>query len=66
MSVKQIMKCKNIISCVPYPVKAQAVYDTLTHELTNEVPATMLKTHPAFTLYVDADSAKKLDLPIVW
>ena len=66
MSVKQIMKCKNIISCVPYPVKAQAIHDTLANALTNEVPATMLKEHPACTLYVDADSASMIELPIVW
>ncbi len=66
MSVKQIMKCKNIVSCVPYAVKAKAVYDTLSNELTNTIPATMLKTHPAFTLYVDADSAKLLEVPVKW
>ena len=66
MSVKQIMKCKNIVSCVPYAVKAKAVYDTLSNELTNTIPATMLKTHPAFTLYIDAESAKLLEVPVKW
>ena len=66
MSVKQIMKCKNIVSCVPYAVKAKAVFDTLSNDLTNTIPATMLKTHPAFTLYVDADSAKLLEVPVKW
>ena len=67
MSVKQIMRCRHIISCVPYAVKAQAVYDTLTKSLTNVTPATMLKTHPNFTLYVDNDSAAKLlQTPFVW
>lgn len=66
MSVKQIMKCKNIISCVPYPVKAKAVYDTLNNGLTNEIPATMLKQHERFTLYIDNDSAKSLNLPVLW
>ena len=66
MSVRQILKCKNIVSCVPYPVKADAIYNTLTQETNNIVPATILKEHPAFTLYVDADSAGKLQLPVVW
>ena len=66
MSCKQIMKCKNIVSCVPYSVKAKAVYNTLNSTLTNKVPATLLKTHENFTLYVDADSAKLLELPIIW
>ena len=66
MSVKQIMKCKNIVSCVPYAVKAKAVYDTLSNDLTNTIPATMLKQHEAFTLYIDAESAKLLEVPVKW
>ena len=67
MSVKQIMRCRHIVSCVPYAVKAQAFYDTLTKSLSNKTPATMLKTHPNFTLYVDNDSAAKLfNTPFVW
>ena len=66
MSVKQIMKCKNIVSCVPYAVKAKAVFDTLNNDLTNTIPATMLKQHAAFTLYIDADSAGMLDMPVKW
>lgn len=60
MSVKQIMKSKEIISFVPYQVKAKAVQQTLESELTNMVPATMLKTHPNWTLYVDQDSSSLL------
>ena len=66
MSVKQIIKCKKVISCVPYSVKADAVLKTLSGELSNTVPATILKTHPDFTLYIDCDSAKKLNLPVLW
>ena len=66
MSVKQIMKCKNIVSCVPYAVKAKAVFDTLNNDLTNTIPATMLKQHEAFTLYIDAESAGMLDMPVKW
>ena len=66
MSVKQILKCEHIISCVPYAVKADAIYKTLSGELSNMVPATILKTHPNFTLYVDNDSAKGLDIPLRW
>lgn len=58
MTPWQIMQCREIISCVPYPVKADAVKKTLTtKETTPMVPATLLKEHPNFTLYVDADSA---------
>ena len=61
MTVSQIMKCKKIVSCVPYSVKATAVMKTLkAKEVTNLVPATKLKEHPDFTLYVDMDSAKDI------
>ena len=59
MTVYQIMQCERIVSCVPYAVKASAVEKTVhTEELTNLVPATMLKQHKDFILYVDMDSAK--------
>ena len=65
MTCSQIMKCKSIVSVVPYQVKAEAVYKTLTNDLTPEVPATLLKQHADFTLYCDADSASMLTGEIV-
>lgn len=56
MSVWQIMQCKCIISAVPHEEKAWAVAQTLASQLTPQVPATMLKTHADFYLFVDADS----------
>lgn len=61
MTVSQIMKCERIISCVPYAVKANAVEKTLhTTETTPYVPATKLKEHKNFILYLDMDSAAKI------
>ena len=61
MTVHQIMQCKKIVSCVPYKVKAQAVFKALSaKETTNLIPATKLKEHTDFTLYVDTDSASLL------
>lgn len=58
MTPYQIMQCKRIVSCVPYAVKTEAIKNTvLAKEVTNMVPATLLKTHPDFILYVDEDSA---------
>ena len=58
MTPYQIMQCETIVSCVPYKVKAEAVKNTLfAKEVTNEIPATLLKTHPNFILYLDEDSA---------
>lgn len=64
MTASEIMKCKTIISVVPHAVKAEAVYNTLTRELTPDVPATLLKEHADCTLYVDANSAKLLTAEI--
>jgi len=58
MTPWQIMQCRRIVSCVPYPVKAEAVKNTvLAKETTNLVPATLLKEHPDFILYLDEESA---------
>ena len=61
MTCAQIMKCKSIISVVPYKVKAEAIYKTVTCDLTPEVPATLLKEHADCTIYCDADSASMLN-----
>jgi glucosamine-6-phosphate deaminase len=57
MSVWQIMQCKTIVSCVPHPVKADAVFKTFTNMTSNMVPATILKQHNDFHLYLDKNSA---------
>ncbi|WMJ84526.1 6-phosphogluconolactonase [Oscillospiraceae bacterium LTW-04] len=60
MTVKQILACKTIISCVPHAVKAQAIKDALTLAVTPQVPATILKTHPDWHLFIDNASASGL------
>ena len=60
MTCSQIMKCKAIISVVPYAVKAEAIHKTLTSPLTPDVPATLLKQHCDCTIYCDSDSAAML------
>jgi glucosamine-6-phosphate deaminase len=57
MSVWQIMQCKAIISVVPHLVKADAVKNTLSSKLTNMVPATILKQHSDWHLFLDRNSA---------
>jgi glucosamine-6-phosphate deaminase len=60
MTPWQIMQCKTIISCVPHKVKALSVKNMLNSELTNLVPATLLKQHHDFHLYLDIDSASAI------
>jgi glucosamine-6-phosphate deaminase len=57
MSVWQIMQCRKIISVVPHLVKADAIKNTLGSKLTNTVPATMLKQHHDWHLFLDKNSA---------
>ena len=65
MTVYQIMQSKVIISCVPYKVKANAIKLTLENGETNLIPATILKSHPHFYIYVDKDSASLVDQKVL-
>jgi glucosamine-6-phosphate deaminase len=57
MTPWQIMQCNTIVSAVPHKVKATSVKNTLINSLTEIVPATILKQHADFNLYLDRDSA---------
>ncbi len=61
MTVHQIMQSRVIISCVPHGVKAKAIQLTLENGVTGQIPATMLKKHPNWTLYLDQQSASLID-----
>ncbi len=60
MSIKQILKSKNIICSVPDQRKAIAVKNTLEHSVSNLCPATALLLHPRCTCYLDEASASLL------
>lgn len=57
MSVYQIMQCETIISSVPHKVKANAIKLMLDNDVTNMVPATILKKHKDANIFLDAESA---------
>jgi len=57
MTPRKIMQSRCIISIVPHAVKAEAVCNTLTKDVTNLVPATLMKTHPDWNLYIDYAAA---------
>jgi len=61
MTAHQIMQIKRIISIVPHAVKAKAIKATVETQLTNMIPATLLKKHPEFLLLLDKASASLLD-----
>mgnify|MGYP000862496233 CR=1 FL=1 len=60
MTVSQILQSKHIISCVPHKEKALAIKKTIEEDVTNMIPATILKTHPSFFLLLDKESASLL------
>ena len=60
MLPKQIMACETIVSVVPHAVKAKAIFDTITRPVDNMVPATLMKTHPDWNLFIDDEAASML------
>lgn len=60
MCVKQILACEHIVSSVPHAAKAEAVRSTLTTAVDPMIPATILKTHPNWNLFLDDASASGL------
>lgn len=61
MTVHQIMQCEVIVSCVPHKVKARAIRDFFANDVSNQIPATILKTHPHYSLFLDQQSASEMD-----
>jgi glucosamine-6-phosphate deaminase len=61
MSVSQILKAQEIICVVPDKRKAHAVRNCLQGPISPQAPASILRTHPHVTLYLDHDSASLLD-----
>ena len=57
MSVRQILKAERILCVVPDARKARAVRASLEEELGPERPASILRTHPRATLFLDRESA---------
>ncbi|OHD82099.1 MAG: glucosamine-6-phosphate deaminase [Spirochaetes bacterium RIFOXYC1_FULL_54_7] len=60
MSIKQIMRTPSIICTVPGAVKAEAVRDCLEKEISPAYPASILRTHPDCTIFLDDESAALL------
>jgi glucosamine-6-phosphate deaminase len=62
MTVHQIMLSKTIISCVPNEVKAEAVRNTLAEGIDPSIPASIMKRHGDWHLYLDINSAQLADI----
>src|SRR6184192_2868635 len=60
MSVRQILKAREILAVVPDFRKARAVKACLEGEISPKFPASILRTHPDATIYLDTSSASML------
>jgi glucosamine-6-phosphate deaminase len=61
MSVRQILRAKEIIAVVPDARKAPAVRDCLEGEIRPAAPASALRKHPNTSIYLDKASSAFLD-----
>lgn len=64
MSIRQILKAKEIIAVVPDARKAPAVKACCEGEIVPSAPASILRTHPNATLFLDKDSSALLSREI--
>jgi glucosamine-6-phosphate deaminase len=60
MSVRQILKSREIVCVVPDARKAEAVKACVEGDVSRMAPASILRTHPNTTLYLDRESAARL------
>ncbi len=60
MSARQILKAREILAVVPGPRKAQAVKACFEGAISPMAPASILRTHPKATVYLDKNSASLL------
>ena len=58
LTIPALVAADRIFCVVPAATKADAVRATVLGPVTEKVPATVLRHHPAATLYVDSDSGK--------
>jgi glucosamine-6-phosphate deaminase len=60
MSVRQVMKSKEILAVVPDARKAHAIKLCFDGEINPMAPSSILRTHPNATVYLDTHSAALL------
>lgn len=60
LTIPVLLKAGHIFCMVPGALKAQAVYYTLTADITEQYPSTILRTHPQALLFLEKESAAKV------
>ncbi|MDQ3688077.1 MAG: glucosamine-6-phosphate deaminase [Acidobacteriota bacterium] len=65
ISVRQLLKAREIICVVPDARKAQAVKNCFSGEISPHAPASILRTHPRTIVFLDPNSAALLDPKLI-
>ena len=65
MSVRQVLRSKEIVAVVPEARKAEAVRACLEGPISPMAPASILRTHPKATIYLDKESSRLLSAATV-
>jgi glucosamine-6-phosphate deaminase len=61
LTIPMLLRVPKLIATVPGARKATIVRRTLEEPISTDCPATILRTHPDATIYLDLDSAAELD-----
>lgn len=59
LTIPALMRGRRLFCVVPGAAKARAIHAMLTGPIVTACPASVLRRHPACTLYLDSDSARK-------
>lgn len=65
LTVPALLKARYILCMVPGSTKAAAVYHTLVDDVSERYPSTILRKHPHALLFLDKDSAVRLQATTV-
>jgi glucosamine-6-phosphate deaminase len=65
MTVKQILKSREIVCIVPDARKAEAVKNCFENEISPQFPASILRAHDATTVYLDTESSSLLNPELI-
>ena len=60
LTIPTLMSCRCVVGIVPLARKAKAVHDTLYGPITEQCPASILRTHDDATLFLDLGAASAL------
>ncbi|MHB1023934.1 MAG: 6-phosphogluconolactonase, partial [Acidobacteriaceae bacterium] len=61
LTIPALLRVPRLIVSVPGPRKAKIVRRALVESISTDCPATILRTHPNATLYLDAESSAQIE-----